>query len=117
MEITGIVVRKLTFENRMRAVVSITLDNMFAVHDIKVIQGGNGLFVAMPSRRTQDGEYKDIVHPINSQFREKISEQIIAKYKEALAEYLASIGAVDASALKGTVTLRDSDPSKNTDEE
>ena len=86
MEITGVVVRKLTFENRMRAVVSITLDDMFAVHDIKVIEGSNGLFVAMPSRKTNEGEYKDIVHPINSEFREKISEVIIAKYKEALAE-------------------------------
>ncbi|MBO4496272.1 MAG: septation regulator SpoVG [Clostridiales bacterium] len=87
MEITGVVVRKLTFENRMRAVVSITLDDMFAVHDIKVIEGANGLFVAMPSRKTSEGDYKDIVHPINSEFREKISEAIIAKYKVALAEY------------------------------
>ncbi|MBR2751233.1 MAG: septation regulator SpoVG [Clostridiales bacterium] len=91
MEITGVVVRKLTFENRMRAVVSITLDDMFAVHDIKVIEGANGLFVAMPSRKTMEGDYKDIVHPINSEFREKISSVIIEKYKEELAKYRAEL--------------------------
>ncbi len=91
MEITGVVVRKLTFENRMRAVVSITLDDMFAVHDIKVIEGANGLFVAMPSRKTMEGDYKDIVHPINSEFREKVSTVIIEKYKEELAKYQAEL--------------------------
>ena len=96
MEITSIIIRKLTFENRMRAIVSITLDDAFAVHDIKVIEGTNGLFVAMPSRRTPEGEYKDIVHPINSDFREKISVMIIEKYKEAVAKLAADADGVIA---------------------
>ena len=68
----------------MKAIVSVTFDHSFVVHDIKVIEGTNGYFIAMPSRKTQDGEFKDIVHPINSEFREKLSGEVLAKYREAL---------------------------------
>ena len=91
MKITGIIIRRLSLESKMKAIVSITFDESFVVHDVKVIEGANGLFIAMPSRKTQDGEFKDIVHPINSAFREEISEAVINKYKEVLASYQAEI--------------------------
>ena len=84
MEISDIVIRRLSLESKMKAIVSITFDHQFVVHDVKVVEGNNGLFIAMPSRRTPEGEYKDIVHPINSQFRDQISAQVLAKYKEAI---------------------------------
>ena len=71
-------------EGKMKAIVSVTFDNCFVVHDIKVIEGTNGYFIAMPSRKTQDGEFKDIVHPINSEFREVLSSEVLKKYREAL---------------------------------
>ncbi|MBP7401137.1 MAG: septation regulator SpoVG [Clostridia bacterium] len=86
MGISSIIIRKLTNNEKLKAIVSVTFDEEFVVHDIKVIQGNNGLFIAMPSRRTQDGTFKDIVHPINSGFREQISEAVLNKYSEALAE-------------------------------
>lgn len=70
----------------MKAVVSITLDDVFVVHDIKVIEGEKGLFIAMPSRRAGDGEYRDIAHPINSETREMIQSIILEKYEEVLQE-------------------------------
>lgn len=84
MEITSITIRKMGSEGKMKAIVSVTFDHSFVVHDIKVIEGTNGYFIAMPSRKTQDGEFKDIVHPINSEFREKLSGEVLAKYREAL---------------------------------
>ncbi|MBP5491894.1 MAG: septation regulator SpoVG [Clostridiales bacterium] len=95
MDITDIVIRKLSLESKMKAIVSITFDNEFAVHDVKVIEGTNGLFIAMPSRRTPEGEYKDIVHPINSDFREKISAQVLAKYKEAIQHLSDQVADID----------------------
>lgn len=86
MQITDVRVRKVAKEGKMKAVVSITLDNEFVVHDIKVIEGEKGLFIAMPSRKASDGEYRDIAHPINSQTREKIQELILASYEKALEE-------------------------------
>ena len=86
MTITDVWVRKITKEGKLKAIVSITLENEFVVHDIKVIEGEKGLFIAMPSRRTSDGEYKDIAHPINSDTRDELQNLIIAKYKEALEE-------------------------------
>lgn len=68
-------------EGKMKAIVSITLDNEFVIHDIKVIEGEKGLFIAMPSRKANDGEYRDIAHPINSATREKIQNMILEKYK------------------------------------
>ena len=68
----------------MKAIVSITLDDEFVVHDIKVIEGEKGLFIAMPSRKTLDGEYRDIAHPINSQTRQQMQDVILAKYEKAI---------------------------------
>ncbi len=86
MQITDVRVRKVAKEGKMKAVVSITIENEFVVHDIKVIEGEKGLFIAMPSRKASDGEYRDIAHPINSQTREKIQELILASYEKALEE-------------------------------
>ena len=72
MEITDVRIRKVNVEGKMKAVVSVTFDNEFVVHDIKVIEGQEGLFIAMPSRKTPDGEFKDIAHPINSSTRERL---------------------------------------------
>ena len=83
MIITDVRVRKVTKEGKMKAVVSITIDDEFVVHDIKVIEGEKGLFIAMPSRKASDGEYKDIAHPINSATREKIQKIILEKYEAA----------------------------------
>lgn len=80
MKITDVRLRKVNSENRMKAVASITFDNEFAVHDIKVIESQNGLFIAMPSKKTPNGEFKDIAHPINSETREKILNAILEVY-------------------------------------
>ncbi|MBQ2744927.1 MAG: septation regulator SpoVG [Lachnospiraceae bacterium] len=85
MQITDVRVRKLTKEGKMRAVVSVTLDNEFVVHDIKVIEGDKGLFIAMPSKKATDGEYRDIAHPINSSTRDRLQQIILEKYEEAVA--------------------------------
>ena len=86
MQITDVRVRKVTKEGKMKAVVSITLDNEFVVHDIKVIEGEKGLFIAMPSRKAADGEYRDIAHPINPETRERIQSIILEKYEIAALE-------------------------------
>lgn len=91
MQITDIRVRKVTKESKMKAVVSITLDEVFVIHDIKVIDGDNGPFIAMPSRKTSDGEYRDIAHPINSETREIMQKLIIEKYEAALKEDLVQV--------------------------
>lgn len=83
MTITDVRVRKVAKDGKMKAVVSITLDEAFVVHDIKVIEGEKGLFIAMPSRKTADGEYRDIAHPINSQTREVIQNTILEAYWKA----------------------------------
>lgn len=85
MNITDVRVRKVTKEGKMKAVVSITLDDEFVVHDIKVIEGEKGMFIAMPSRKASDGEYRDIAHPINSDTRERIQSMILAEYEKAAA--------------------------------
>jgi Uncharacterized protein, involved in the regulation of septum location len=86
MQITDVRVRKVTKEGKLKAVVSITMDEEFVVHDIKVIEGEKGLFIAMPSKKALDGEYRDIAHPINSGTRERIQTMILQAYEEALAE-------------------------------
>lgn len=86
MEITDVRIRKIAAEGKMKAIVSITFDNEFVVHDIKVIEGQNGLFIAMPSRKTPDGEFKDIAHPINTQTREKIQQSILGEYEKVKNE-------------------------------
>ncbi len=85
MQITDVRVRKVAAtEGKLKAVVSITIDDEFVVHDIKVIEGEKGLFIAMPSRKASDGEYRDIAHPINSSTRENIQKLILEKYEAAL---------------------------------
>ena len=86
MNITDVRVRRVAKEGKMKAVVAITIDEEFVVHDIKVIEGEKGLFIAMPSRKATDGEYRDIAHPINSATREKIQNIILEKYEQVLAE-------------------------------
>ena len=86
MQITDVRIRKISKEGKMKAIVSITLDGEFVVHDIKVIEGEKGLFIAMPSRRAGDGEYRDIAHPINSQTREMIQNIILERYEAVLEE-------------------------------
>ncbi|MBP3620882.1 MAG: septation regulator SpoVG [Lachnospiraceae bacterium] len=86
MQITDVRVRKVAKEGKMRAVVSITIDNEFVVHDIKVIEGEKGLFIAMPSRKASDGEYRDIAHPINSETRDRIQSLILEAYKNTASE-------------------------------
>ena len=85
MTITDVRVRKIASEGKMKAIVSVTFDNEFVVHDIKVIDGEKGLFIAMPSRKAADGEYRDIAHPINSDTRSKIQQIILDKYEEEMA--------------------------------
>lgn len=86
MQITDVRVRKVSKEGKMKAVVSITFDNEFVIHDIKVIEGEKGLFIAMPSRKASDGEYRDIAHPINSDTRTKIQNLILSEYKKVAEE-------------------------------
>jgi stage V sporulation protein G len=85
MNITDVRVRKVSKEGKMKAVVSITIDDEFVVHDIKVIEGEKGLFIAMPSRKAADGEYRDIAHPINSATRGEIQNIILSRYEETVA--------------------------------
>ncbi|MBQ6820642.1 MAG: septation regulator SpoVG [Clostridium sp.] len=86
MTITDVRIRKISSDGKMKAIVSVTFDNEFVVHDIKVIEGQNGLFIAMPSRKTPDGEFKDIAHPINTDTREKIQASILEAYEKAKLE-------------------------------
>ena len=91
MRITDIRIRKVAKEGKMKAVASITIDEEFVVHDIKVIEGEKGMFIAMPSRKASDGEYRDIAHPINSLTRETIQTMILKRYEEAVAGAAAEL--------------------------
>jgi len=84
VNVTDVRIRKLNKEGRMKAIVSITLNDNFVVHDVRVIEGNNGLFVAMPSKRMPDGEYKDVAHPINANTRQIIQEAVLSAYDEGL---------------------------------
>lgn len=84
MQITDVRIRKIEKEGKMKAVVSITIDEEFVIHDIKIIEGEKGMFIAMPSRKTAEGEYKDIAHPIKSSTRELIQNLILQRYNEEL---------------------------------
>ena len=86
MRITDVRVRKITKEGKMKAIVSITIDDEFVVHDIKVIEGEKGLFIAMPSKKATDGEYRDIAHPINSSSRDMIQRIVLDAYDKAHLE-------------------------------
>ena len=81
MNITDIRIRKINATGKMKAIVSVTFDDMFVIHDMKIIEGASGLFIAMPSRKTPSGEYKDIAHPINSETREMIQHIILQEYE------------------------------------
>lgn len=86
MQITDIRIRSVEKEGKMKAVVSITIDDEFVVHDIKIIEGEKGMFIEMPSRKAADGEYRDIAHPINTATRERLQSMILSKYQESLEE-------------------------------
>lgn len=86
MDITDIRIRQIEQEGKMRAVVSVTFDNCFVVHDIKIIEGTDKLFIAMPSRKTPDNEFKDIAHPINMEMREKLQNLILDKYNSTIIQ-------------------------------
>lgn len=100
MEVTNIRLRKVETEGRMRAIVSITLDDAFVIHDLRVIDGNNGLFVAMPSKRTKEGEFRDIAHPINVEMRAKIQDKILAAYAEADVTEGSSVSEVEQVAVE-----------------
>lgn len=84
MNITDVRIRRMTKDGNMKAVASITLDNEFAIHDIKIIEGENGLFIAMPSRKTPEGQYRDIAHPISHEAREIVQTAILEAYEKVL---------------------------------
>lgn len=105
MNITDVRVRKVAKQGKMRAIVSITLDNEFVVHDIKVIEGDKGLFIAMPSKKSVDGEYRDIAHPINSDTRRLLQDTILKAYDEASDEVIDSRPAAEESAPTGVGSL------------
>lgn len=85
LNITDVRIRKMSDEGKMKAIVSVTFDDSFVVHDIKIIEGQNGLFIAMPSRKVAEGDYRDIAHPINSTTRANLQEIILTQYEKALA--------------------------------
>lgn len=91
MEITDVRVRKVNKEGKMKAVVSVTFDNEFVVHDIKVIEGEKGFFIAMPSRKTLEGEFRDIAHPINSDTRDRIQNAVLEKYELVTLNDIADV--------------------------
>ena len=84
VKVTDVRIRKVTEEGKMKAIVSVTFDDEFVVHDIKIIEGQNGLFIAMPSRKMADGEFRDIAHPINAETRKKIQDAIFEEYEKIL---------------------------------
>lgn len=86
MNITDVKIRKLSEEGKMKAIVSVTFDDAFVVHDMKIIEGHEGLFVAMPSRKMTEGDFRDVAHPINSQMRDKIQEAVFREYEKALSQ-------------------------------
>ena len=86
MEITDVRIRKIDSQTRLRGIASITIDNAFAIHELRIIEGKDGVFVAMPSRKTTDGVFRDIAHPINIETRKMIEEKVLEKYQEELAK-------------------------------
>ena len=86
MNVTDVRIRKISDEGKMKAVVSITFDDQFVVHDIKIIEGQNGLFIAMPSRKMGEGDFRDIAHPLDSATRNRIRDAIFAEYEKTLAD-------------------------------
>ena len=95
MEITDVRIRKVSDERKMKAIVSVTFDDEFVVHDVKIIEGQNGLFVAMPSRKMGEGDFRDIAHPLRSETRNKIKDAIFAEYEKLLKENEAASSAAE----------------------
>jgi len=93
MEITDIRIRQVTADGKLKAYVTVTFDDCFVVHNVKVIEGKNGAFIAMPSRKTKTGEYKDVAHPINSAFRGLLQDRILEEYQKAKENQPLSPGA------------------------
>ncbi|AQS54460.1 MAG: septation regulator SpoVG [Novibacillus thermophilus] len=100
MQVTDVRLRRVKTDGRMKAIASITFDDEFVVHDIRVIDGNNGMFVAMPSKRTPDGEFRDIAHPISSETRAKIQDAVLAEYE--IAEQTESAGEREEELVEGT---------------
>ncbi len=98
MNITDVRIRKINDESKMKAVVSITFDDEFVVHDIKIIEGQNGLFIAMPSRKMGEGDFRDIAHPLVSETRNKIRDAIFEEYEKVLAQKAADEAAASTEA-------------------
>ena len=86
MNITDVRIRKVTDEGKMKAIVSVTFDNEFVVHDIKIIDGQNGLFIAMPSRKMSEGDFRDIAHPLSPEVRNRIKDAILNEYEKVLSQ-------------------------------
>ncbi|HIX73249.1 MAG TPA: septation regulator SpoVG [Candidatus Anaerobutyricum stercoripullorum] len=103
MQITDIRIRRIAKEGKMKAVVSITFDNAFVVHDIKIIEGEKGLFIAMPSRKAADGEYRDIAHPINSETRDTVQSMVLSRYEELMEEVEDENGVVAEPAMEAVI--------------
>lgn len=100
MRITDVRIRKVNDEGKMRAVVSVTFDDEFVVHDIKVIEGQNGLFIAMPSRKMGEGDFRDIAHPLTSETRNRIKDAIFEEYNKAIDEMEESVKSEETEALE-----------------
>ena len=98
MKITDVRVRRISEEGKMKAIISVTFNEQFVVHDIKIIDGQNGLFIAMPSRKMGDGEFRDIAHPINSETRERLQEAIFMEYEKSLAAATATVTTSETAA-------------------
>ncbi|MDJ1112746.1 MULTISPECIES: septation regulator SpoVG [Macrococcus] len=111
MKVTDVRMRKLVTDSRMKALASITLDEAFVIHDLRVIDGNNGLFVAMPSKRTSDGEFRDIAHPINSEMRQEIQEAVMKVYDEteAVEPGTSAIDIADSATSEVSSQLEESD--------
>ncbi len=105
MNITDVRVRKVAKQGKMRAIVSITLDNEFVIHDIKVIDGDKGLFIAMPSKKSADGEYRDIAHPINSDTRRLIQDTVLKAYEESSDEVIDDRPVDNGESVQGVGTI------------
>jgi stage V sporulation protein G len=101
MQVTDVRIRKVAAEGKMKAIVSVTFDDEFVVHDIKIIEGQNGLFIAMPSRKMGEGDFRDIAHPINSTTRNKIQDAIFVKYEQMNEEEEAAAEALGEKELPG----------------
>lgn len=119
MKVTDVRMRKLVTDSRMKALASITLDEAFVIHDLRVIDGNNGLFVAMPSKRTSDGEFRDIAHPINSEMRQEIQEAVMKVYDEAEAVEpgTSAIDVADSATSEVSSQLEESDSDKTLSED